>query len=304
MVLSMGLFWSGLRRREGQSARLWIPPASAVLVLGLGQIPALPGGWSVLSEGPLMVALAWLVASGVFLWRSRTSHFLGGITLALVLAGLTLLYGFRLVAMIRMEGELPNPLTVLANPAGAGLALALAAGAALAMLAIRSGDVRVRETFEFDPLLGVRSPRALARHAEMVSQADRSAGQPTAVVIVEIADLAAIREAFGLMVASAASEVVASTMIADAPRGALVGGSLPAPGQSVAVLRHTDDEGARMWAKGLARTIQETALRMDQDVVRVGVRTAVASGKETYGVVKAAAREELAELTELGILRY
>ena len=57
-----------------------------------------------------------------------------------------------------------------------------------------------------------------------------------------------------------------------------------------------------MWARGMARTVQETALRTDHDVVRVGVRTAVASGKEPYLALKAAAREELAELSRLGLL--
>lgn len=302
MTLSVGLFWSGTRRREGQSPRLWLPIASATLVLALGFVPVPPGGSSLLAEGPLLVALVWLVVAGLSLWRTMTSHYLGDITLGLVLAGLTLLYGFRVVAVIRMEGELPNPMTILANSLAAGLAFAMAAAAALAMLAFRNGDVRLRETFEFDPILGVRSPRALARRAEHISEADRNAGQPTAVVIVEIADLAALREAFGLVVAEAASEVVASTMIATSPRGALVGGSLQSPGQFVAVLRHTDEEGARMWARGMARTVQETALRTDHDVVRVGVRTAVASGKEPYLALKAAAREELAELSRLGLL--
>lgn len=294
MVLSLGLFWSGLRRHVGVSTRWWLPVAPALAVLAVQQLPVPEIEWFASDDLPILVSVIWLLLAGALVWRSRIPRYLGGITLGLVLAVLALLATFRLVSAARTGASSPDINSMLHTPFGASLAILLASGGTLAVLALRSGNDREREAFEFDPMLGVRSPRALALHADQIVADDQASGQQTGVVIIVIADLGSIREAFGSSVADAASEVVASTIIATVPRGALVGGSLQSPGQFVAVLRHTDEEGARIWASGLARTVRETALRADNDVVRLGIRTGVASGSESYGAIKQAAREDLA----------
>lgn len=281
VVLSVGLFWSGLRCRGGAPGRQWLPLVAAGAALTL---LALSGTSQrvLASEVVLLVVLAWLVAAGWQLARSSVSHYLGGVTLAIVLAIMVLLCVTRIVVVSVLGSDVSVSERFLTSPLGAGTGVALAAGGSLAMVALRSGDRRVRDRNQFDPVLGVRAPRALAQHAERAVAAGRDRGLETGVLVLEIRDLEVIRRAYGSPMADAACEMVAATLIATAPRGALVGASAHAAGRFVAVLRHSSLEETRTWGEGVARMVRETALRADDDVLRLALHLGCAVGSDSF----------------------
>lgn len=286
MTASVGALWSGVRVFCGRTPRLWLPALSGVAVMGAALVHGPDGGeWA--GGLALFVAVGgWSLAGVVASVRGSMNRYFGGLILTIALgvgggfyvlrAIVALTLGFDSLSFERFfDQRTSTVVTTLAVLAGAIGILLLRTGEGAAM---RVGDLI------FDPGLGVRTPLGLERRAEEVLTQIRARGQGVAVVVLDLADPATLVDAYGPRMMDAARGVVAAILLERAPRGAVIGASDAAACRFVVVLADGSAESARPWAAEVGRTVRESRVEVDGDVLRLSVRAGVAvAGADASG---------------------
>jgi GGDEF domain-containing protein len=227
-VTAIGFLWSGARRANGRASLVVVPIALGVAVVVAALVPGEAGGfWAGSFEMFLGVALVSILTAVEFA-RGGLARLLAARVLSVLLGGMGLYYVARAVLFAALGPEHPV-FAVYFGTAVSTLVEICFAVIGTIMLASVQGD-RFSELTEDDAEIGARLHidgildatrfRELAETWLLRSIRERTT---LVLLLIDLADLAALNTAFGRAAGDAAIRLTGRIAVTHAPTAALVG---------------------------------------------------------------------------------
>lgn len=225
---ALGFIWSGARRANGRSPLLVVPLALGLVVAVASFVPGEAGGfWAGGVEMFLGVALMCLLSAFEFT-RGDLSRLLASRVLTVLLGLMGLFYVGRAVVFVSLGPEDP----VFADYFGTEVSTLVEIGLAVIgtiMLASVQGDrfekisdedVEIGARVRIDGIMSARLFREMAETWLLRAVRERTT---LVLLLIDVADLAAINTAFGRAAGDAAIRTTGRIVLTHAPTASLVG---------------------------------------------------------------------------------
>ncbi|WP_324653519.1 GGDEF domain-containing protein [Georgenia sp. H159] len=295
-VVTTFAMWNGVRADDGRRPLLGVTAAVASAAALAALVPgaeggAWAGGWAV-----LVGTAAGAGLGGVAGLRGRLRHHRLGRALSGVLLAVAVYYGIRTVVYLTAGPESAEFVRYVGTGPTALAVLVLVTVAGFCMVAIRTDEVHLRraERFGFDPSTGLRTSLTFEPRAEQLLRTAQTAGEPVALIVVEVEGARDLTTGFGPQAAHDALTLAVDSARLLAPPVSLAGRE--GADAFVVLLRGLTGAQAHVWADSLRRHVIATPLPVDGTRVRVRLSLGAAGDADCgydLRALRATARQRL-----------
>jgi diguanylate cyclase (GGDEF)-like protein len=281
LFLGYGIFLGGMRRFEGRRvSALWLV-GGACLWLAAGRVPAFQGSAAAQVIFSSLLSTVFTIASAWELWRGRREALMSRYPILAVLllhAALHLLRApLTLMAHSGVEHSLLGPAWVMALSFERLLYIIVMAFLLLGLTKERI-EREQRLMARLDPLTGALNRRALFQDGARLLARDRRAGQPSALVLIDLDHFKRINDGFGHSAGDAVLRAlcrVAADHFPGQARFARLGGE-----EFACLLPATTPALARQRAESARAALADMPILANRPQMRVTMSIGIATSEE------------------------
>lgn len=279
-VVTTFAMWNGVRADDGRRPLLGVTAAVSVAVALAALLPGpgggeWAGGWAV-----LVGTAAGALLGGIAALRGRLRHDALGRALGGVLLAVGGYYAARTALFLTVGPDSPTFELFVGTGPTMLVVLTLVTAAGFCAVAIRAERARTgrRESLRFDATTGLRTVASFDRLAREAVRTAADAGEPVALVVVRLENVAHLTTAFDRDAADDALVLVVDAVRGLVPSGALGGRDSVSGDVFEVLLPGATTTAAHGWADSVRRSVIATPLAVDGARIRLRVSLGVDGG--------------------------